>query len=82
MDTRLSNNRNWSHITKDGRRQDCVLDKLHRISFEKSRGSDKKYLGKMVVADGRMADVVDIGRWRNSGCGGCGRLWWRKQLAL
>ena len=57
-------------------------DKLHRMSFEKSRGSDKKYLGKMVVADGRMADVVDIGRWRNSGCGGCGRLWWRKQLAL
>ena len=43
-DTGLSNNRYQSHVTKDGRQQDCVLDKLHRVSFEGSKGPDKKYL--------------------------------------
>ena len=34
---------------------------------------------QMVVADGGMAAVADIGRWQNGGCGG---LLWREQLAL
>ena len=59
----MSNNRYWSHVTKDGRRQDCVLDKLHKVSFEKSRGSDKKYFVEErmwpILADGGMADVAE-----------------------
>ena len=64
-----------------------MLDKLHRVSFEKSRGLDKKY-----PAGERMWRIEADGgsKWRNGGCGrygqmangGCGRLWWREQLVL
>ena len=60
-----------------------MLDKLHRVSFEKSRGPDKKYLAEerkwWIEADGSS-------RWRNGGCGRCGGYrqmaeWWNGRMA-